>query len=63
MHSEDEMAIEYARLPLSPDQMRFRDELTSMLQQAIDAWENNRPDAARSDLKQALRLAQEYHYL
>jgi DNA-binding SARP family transcriptional activator len=63
MHNEIEKGIEYARLPLGPGQMRLRDELMAVLQKAVDAWENNRPDAARAELEQALQLAQANHYL
>jgi hypothetical protein len=48
---------------LGPNELRLPDEITAVLQQTITTWENNQPDSARSNLKQALRLAQIYHYL
>lgn len=60
---EEEKAIAYARLLLDPSQMRLRDELTAALAQAIDAWEDDQRQRARSRLEQALSLAQAYHYL
>jgi tetratricopeptide (TPR) repeat protein len=63
MHNNEEKAVEYARILLDPDQMRLPDELVSVLQQAVDAWKKHQPDTTRSNLKHALRLAQEYNYL
>ncbi len=63
MHSDVEKAIEYTRMLLDPGQQRLRNDLTAVLQDAIDAWENNQVDTARANLQQALQLAQAYHYL
>ncbi len=56
-------AVTYAQTMLGPNELRLPDEITAVLQQTITTWENNQPDSARSNLKQALRLAQIYHYL
>ncbi len=63
MHNDTEKAIAYAELPLRPDQMRLQDDVTAVMQEAIDAWEDGRPDDARAVLEQALQLAQTFHYL
>ena len=63
MQDMTERAVEYARRLLDPRQMRLREEVTAVLQQAISDWENKQVDSARNHLEQALKLAQTYHYL
>jgi hypothetical protein len=56
-------AIEYARAMLHPSQVALADELTSLLERAIRAWDADGTDVARDNLKQATALAEQLHYL
>jgi hypothetical protein len=48
---------------LHPAQVALPDELTSLLERAIGAWDNDEADVARDNLKQATALAEQLHYL
>lgn len=63
MQDETGKAVEYAGNLLDPSEMRLRDDVTAVLQQAICAWDNKQPEDARAQLEQALELAQVYGYL
>ncbi len=56
-------AVEYARKLLDPSQPRWPDELTQALQEAVAAWEQSEPQAARQHLWQAQAHAQKTGYL
>jgi hypothetical protein len=56
-------AMQYMRRLLAPEQQRLPDALTNLLEAAIQAWDSNLPETARSDLQRAVGLAQEMGYL
>jgi tetratricopeptide (TPR) repeat protein len=56
-------AIDFARKLLDPIQQRLPDALEAPLNGAIEAWESEHQDSARTYLQQAVALAQEIGYL
>jgi hypothetical protein len=55
-------ALEASRQLLVPPQQRLPDELESMVQSAIAAWDNTEQDLAGQRLGEALELAQQLRY-
>lgn len=53
----------YVRLLLSPTLQRLPDALTTVLEAAVQAWDADQPEAARSHLQQVIALAMELGYL
>jgi hypothetical protein len=58
-----EEAIECARVLLEPKQMRLPDKLTSVLEAAIAASEQDELDRAGAELERAVTLAEGLGYL
>lgn len=56
-------AIAQIRALLEPSQQALPAALTRLLEQAIQAWQEGRPDAARSQLQEAAELARGMGYL
>ena len=56
-------AIEYARRLLDPLQKRLEDDLTDSLSRAVKAADEARLREAQSHLQEAIKLAEQYHYL
>ena len=56
-------AIKYACMLLVPEQQRLPDALTADLEQAIQAWDYDQAERARTELQQAMALAQQMGYL
>ena len=56
-------AIDYARKLLAPIQQRLPDVLEALLNAAIEAWDANHEDSARTSLQQAAALAKQMGYL
>lgn len=56
-------AVEYAGSLLLPDKSRLPNELTAVLQQAINAYANNQPETTRTCLQTALQQARELNQL
>ena len=48
---------------LDPEQQRLPDELTGLLEAAVQSGEANQPETAYSYLEQAIALAQKMGYL
>ena len=55
--------IDYARRLLAPTLQPLPDALTTILEQAIQAWNTNQPEAARALLNQSMALAQQLRFL
>ena len=55
--------IDYARALLEPDQQPLPDALTTVVEEAIAAWETGESELAHTHLDRALELAQELGYL
>ncbi len=56
-------AVQYAGMLLDPEQQRLPDELTGLLEAAVQSGEANQPETAYSYLEQAIALAQKMGYL
>ena len=56
-------AVTYVRLLLSPTQQRLPDVLTSIFEQAVEAWDADHPEDASSLLQEAVAMATELGYL
>ena len=56
-------AVDYARTLLNPLQERLPETLTTALEAAIQTWDSNEPETARTHLQQAMIVAQEMSYL
>jgi DNA-binding SARP family transcriptional activator len=56
-------AVADARPMLEPNQQHLPNRLASIVEQAIEAWEEGNPAAAHARLEQAIELAQELGYL
>jgi DNA-binding SARP family transcriptional activator len=56
-------ALEYARMLLEPDQQHLPDALSTIVQDAIRAGEQDRPGPVRAYMDRAISLAQEIGYL
>ena len=56
-------AVDYARTLLNPLQERLPETLTTALEAAIQTWDSNESETARSLLQQAMILAQEMRFL
>jgi tetratricopeptide (TPR) repeat protein len=56
-------AVEYAHGLLEPAQQALPGALQTVLEGAIKAWERGEPEAARTHLERAIKLAQEMGYL
>ena len=50
-------AVDAGRQLLMPPQIRFPDELESLVQSSLDRWDNGEHERAASDLAEALELA------
>ena len=57
------VAVDHVRALLDPGQQRVPDALSASLEQAIQAWDEGAPEAARMQLHQSLMLAQQMRYL
>jgi len=57
------LAVDYARALLDPGQQRVPAALAASLEQAVQAWDEGAPEAARSLLRQSMTLAQQMHTL
>jgi hypothetical protein len=55
-------AVEAAHQLLAPPQQRFPDELETLLQAAIEAWDGGQPRVAAARLGEAVELAQRLAY-
>lgn len=55
--------IDYIRLLLNPTQQRLPDDLTTLLEQALAAWENDTSKQMPSLLQETIALGQQYHFL
>jgi hypothetical protein len=60
---QDASAVQYARALLAPTERPMPDGLTSVVQAAVQAWDESQPNAARAGLQQAVQLAQTSGYL
>lgn len=56
-------AVHYARSLLVPEQQPLPMTLRTALEEAIQIWDANRPEAARMHLNEAMTVAQEMGYL
>ncbi|UCE06727.1 MAG: DUF2791 family P-loop domain-containing protein [bacterium] len=56
-------AIDYARTLLDSTQMCLPDELTEIVEKAINTWDNNDIKETRNNLDHAIELAQQMEYL
>jgi hypothetical protein len=63
--AEDQLseAVAYAQTLLEPHQQPMPEELTTAVEDAIQAWAEGEPELARTHLGRALELAQEMRYL
>ena len=61
--AEIEPALGYARTLLEPGQLRLPTPVTTALQDAIRAWEEGQPEAAKLHLEQVIAHAQAARYL
>jgi hypothetical protein len=55
-------AVDAGRQLLMPPQIRFPDELESLVQSSLDRWDNGEHERAASDLAEALELAKRLRY-
>jgi hypothetical protein len=64
LHRQElDSAVVHVRALLDPTQQRLPDQLTTLLDHALQAWDNGAPDAALDVLRQSVTVAQQMHYL
>jgi tetratricopeptide (TPR) repeat protein len=56
-------AIEHTRVLLDPTQQHLPDDLTALVEKALESWKEGKAEAAHASLDRALALAQELDYL